>query len=368
MPTKSFFAVALFLLFAPFGARADAALQISEVMYDPDGTDAGREWVEIFNDGSSPVDLSEIFLLEANVKHKISAPLDGASLVLGAGSWALIADKADLFSADYPNVSPVFDSVFSLSNSGERLALVDADGDEYSFAEWGAGSGATSSKSWQRLGLTFVAAAATPGAANADREDPPSVPGAASSSPSTISAHSGTRGVTTVRRESSMMVDAGRARVVPAGAELSIDPALEGSPRASFLWAWGDGAESKGRRGRHTYRFPGTYAVVLNARGLGGAVATSRTVVTALAVQVAVSVTRDGPDLAVLIESQASQEINLGGFTLEAGGESFVLPKDTILLPRGSLAVPNDLARLPVDAGEAVVLRRPDGRALGPST
>lgn len=353
------------MFLAPFGARAAAALQISEVMYDPDGTDAGREWVEIFNDGSAPVDLSEIFLLEANVKHKISPALPEDSPVLAAGGRAVIADRADLFSADYPHVSPVFDSAFSLSNSGERLALVDADGDEYSFAEWGSGSGATAGKSWQRLGLTFVAAAATPGAANADREDPP---GAASSSLTAISAHSGTRGVTTVRREASIQVDAGRARVVPTGAELDIDPVLEGSPRASFLWSWGDGAESKGRRGSHTYRFPGTYAVVLNARGIGGAVATSRTVVTALAVQAAVSVTRDGEDQAVLIESRSNQEINLGGFTLEAGGESFLLPRDTILLPKGSLAVPNDLAKLPVGEDQTVVLRRPDGRALEPAT
>lgn len=356
-------AIALILLLRADGAQA---MQISEVMYDPDGTDAGREWVEVWNDGPSAVDVGGMFLLEADVRHKISSTGSGASTLVPAGGRAIIADKPELFSADYPSVSPVFDSAFSLSNSGERVALVSADGDEYSYAEWSSGSAASAGKSWQRAGVSWVAAKATPGAENADREDPPAAPVAASgaASPVAISAHSGTGGVTTVRRAPELLVDAGRARVVPVGAELVVEPLIEGPGRASFTWSWGDGQTSRGRVGRHTYRFPGTYIVVLNARGTGGALATSRTVVSALAPQVAASVGGEGEDLSILIESASDQEINLGNFLLEAGGESFALPEDTIVLPGSSLRVPNSTARLPVQVGESVSLRRPDGRPV----
>jgi hypothetical protein len=80
---------------------------------------------------------------------------------------------------------------------------------------------------------------------------------------------------------------------------------------------------------------------------------------------VAASVGGEGEDLSILIESAADQEINLGNFLLEAGGESFTLPEDTIVLPGGSLRVPNSAARLPVQVGETVSLRRPDGRPVG---
>jgi hypothetical protein len=339
------------------------ALQISEVMYDPDGTDTGREWVEVWNDGAVPVDLASVFLFESDVRHKISGVMPGAPTSLAAGERAIVADKPDLFLADYPNVSPVFDSAFSLSNSGERISLVSATGDEHSYAEWGTGSGATSGKSWQRSGDGWLAAAATPGAANADRETAPATP--TSVEPSAISAHSGTGGLTTVRREPGLAVDAGRDRVVPVGAEIGIDPEVDGSSRVSFTWVWGDGHTSRGKRGKHVYRYPGTYAVVLNARGAGGAVATSRTTVSAVPAEVAIlAEAGDEGETRLVIRSASRHELNLGGFDVEAGDSVFTLPPDTILLPGGEIILDAVTLGLNLSAGGSAALRRPDGRAV----
>jgi hypothetical protein len=358
-----------FILLASVGVAAIGypanvwALQISEVMYDPDGTDAGREWVEVWNDGAAPVDLASVFLFEADVRHKISGVTPGAPTSLAAGERAIVADKPDLFLADYPNVSPVFDSAFSLSNSGERIALVSATGDEYSYAEWGTGSGATGGKSWQRAGDGWVAATATPGAANADREVAPSAP--ASVEPSAISAHSGTGGLTTVRREPDLAVDAGRDRVVPVGAEIGIDPEVDGASRASFTWVWGDGHTSRGKRGKHVYRYPGTYAVVLNARGAGGAVATSRTTVSAVPAEIAIlAEAGEEGETRLVIRSASRYELNLGGFGVEAGDSDFTLPPDTILLPGGEITLDGAAFGLNLGAGGSAALRRPDGRAV----
>jgi thiamine phosphate synthase YjbQ (UPF0047 family) len=48
-------AVAVFVLSSQ---HATAAVTINEIMYDPDGSDTNREWVELYNDGGSSVDLS----------------------------------------------------------------------------------------------------------------------------------------------------------------------------------------------------------------------------------------------------------------------------------------------------------------------
>lgn len=98
-----------------------SALRLNEVMYNPPGSDSNREWIEVYNDETLAVDMSEIRLVENDVNHIISAY--GQS-TLEPGEFALITQSpADLL-ADYPEYSGLlFISSFSLSNSGETLAL-----------------------------------------------------------------------------------------------------------------------------------------------------------------------------------------------------------------------------------------------------
>jgi hypothetical protein len=358
-------ALALALLPVP----ALATLEVSEVMYDPSGTDSGREWVEVRNASASSVDLTKWTLLESEVNHRIAAHGAGP-VTLAPGERAIVADKPDLFLLDYPDVGPVFDSAFSLSNSGERIALVSPEGAEMSAAEWSAGSDATDGRSWQRSGVAWLAALPTPGQENADRESAPaatSTPtssGSSSSGGSQVSAHSGTGGLTKVTRQPEIRVDAGRSRVVPAGVELLVEPAVEGASHIGYAWSWGDGSSSKGKKGRHAYRSPGTYVVVLNARGSNGAAATSRTLVEVIEARVAVEAIADEDGGAVRLASGSNRELNLGGFELEAGGESLDLAPDTILLPGGEVVVPAGRLGEAIALGAEVRLRRPDGKIV----
>lgn len=361
MKTKILCSLAISVLFlVPLETYA---LVIAEVMYDPDGTDSGREWVEVWNDGSSAFDVTSAVLLEGDVRHRISA-VSGASPVLEPGERAIVADKADIFTAEYPNVARVFDSAFSLANAGERLSLVRADGAEFSWVEWSESSGATGGKSWQVSGGSWIAAAATPGASNAVAEQVPTQAGGEEPPVKAISAHSGTGGLTKVTREPAMLLDAGRERVVPVGAEIEIRPTVDGASRASISWSWGDGDSSKGKVGRHRYRFPGTYAVVANARGAGGALSTSRTVVTAIPVAVSASAVSVDGELAVRLDSASSYEVNLGGFRVETPDYSYELPLDTIVLPNSFALIPAGLVGEKISLETKVSLRRPDGKIV----
>ena len=51
---------------------AYANILINEVMYDVEGTDTDREWIEVYNDGSESVDLSTYKLFEANTNHGLT--------------------------------------------------------------------------------------------------------------------------------------------------------------------------------------------------------------------------------------------------------------------------------------------------------
>ena len=128
MPVKNFFVFLFIFLFFSAVRFADGQILITEVMYDlEEGSDSGREWIEIKNSGGETIDMTGWKLFEANVNHSI-ASTSGAGFSVSAGGYAVIADNHSKFLADWPDFSGVlFDSVFSLGNVGEIVAIKNPD-------------------------------------------------------------------------------------------------------------------------------------------------------------------------------------------------------------------------------------------------
>jgi hypothetical protein len=150
--------------FLPYFAFAN--VEINEIMYDlKTGTDSGREWVEIFNNSDTPVDLSAFKFFEGDTNHKLK--LAQGDVKLGAKNYAVIVSDIVKFKIDWPNFSgTILDSTFSLSNSGEILAIKDTDKilDEFTYQSslGGAGDG----KSLQKINGVWTPATPTPGIEN----------------------------------------------------------------------------------------------------------------------------------------------------------------------------------------------------------
>lgn len=119
---------AALLLVMAIPLSTSAQVIITEIMYDlREGSDSGREWIEVYNAGAAPIDLSTWKIVESGKNHKITA-VQGS---FGPGTFAVIADNAVKFKVDHPDyVGVLFDSAFSLNNNGERVALFDATGKE----------------------------------------------------------------------------------------------------------------------------------------------------------------------------------------------------------------------------------------------
>ena len=101
--------LAFFVLFMGFigSSAAYAQVEITEIMYDLEGGDAGLEWVEIHNTGGSVVDLTQWRFFEADVNHKLGIIYgDG---ILGAGEYGVIVSDVSPI-----KTGEVFDSSFSL--------------------------------------------------------------------------------------------------------------------------------------------------------------------------------------------------------------------------------------------------------------
>lgn len=99
-----------------------AEIIISEIMYDVEGSDANREWIEIYNNGSSSVNISDYHFFEAGIHHGLNSD---EKISLGSGEYAVIVQNVSQFISEYSSVRNILKSSFSLNNSGEELAISD---------------------------------------------------------------------------------------------------------------------------------------------------------------------------------------------------------------------------------------------------
>jgi len=120
------------LFMAPVFAASDD-LTITEIMYDPEDTDTGNEWLEVFNRGT------EELLLKGGAassswrfidQFKDGLPQDGhkhtlsADVSLGPEEFLIISNNPANFLLNYPGYSgKIVKSSFSLLNESSSLAL-----------------------------------------------------------------------------------------------------------------------------------------------------------------------------------------------------------------------------------------------------
>lgn len=124
--TKKFdfqsFLLALFFVIALLASVYSAAgLRINEIMYNPYGSD-DSEYIEIFQGPEEGcVNVTELRLFENNVSHSINF-IDNVSFFCGYG--VIVSDfNAFVLAYNAANSSSIAKSSFSLSNSGEFIAL-----------------------------------------------------------------------------------------------------------------------------------------------------------------------------------------------------------------------------------------------------
>jgi hypothetical protein len=344
---------------------ADAEVLISEVMYDLEsGSDTGREWVEVFNAGAGAVTLIDWKLFEADTNHGITAFSGGETLASGA--YAVIADNPTKFLADWPGFSGLlFDSAFSLSNTGETIAirtpeLATSDSVTYQ-SSWGAGgNGHTLQRAASNSGI-FTSGAPTPGSgalAVSQSSDAGASSGSSGSPQETHTSSSQAPVPSYVPAlEPQLFAYAGKDRDAIAGADVlfeglaydkdgnSIDPSL-----VRFLWTFGDGGSTNGQKVLHRFAEPGRYAVVLDlARSVNSA--STRVIVNVHPVSIVLSL-RNG---AVVLTNTSGRELDLSGWHVRAGPSTFTFPQNSIILVGASVPFTREITGLGAYADTALL-------------
>lgn len=358
------FLISIILLAA--AAPAFAGVVITEIMYDLDGlSDTGREWIEIQNNGSSQIDLAGWKLFEANTNHGITAA-GSQTFVLPAGAYAVIADNVEKFLADWPSFSGTFfDSLFSLSNTGEALALrnselADSDAVTYS-SDWGAqGDG----KSLQKIGGGWVAALPTPGFGPVGEEPTQQTAGSSGGEVSNTGV-----GVPLEMSESVSKIKAGAGadRTVLAGAEVVFEGSADGFTDATadkirFHWNFGNGKTGEGNKVAHVFSFPGTYEVFLTV-SFAGVSASDSVKITAVENPVVVSEIKYGKFIEIYNASPRKIDFSKFGLSF-AGAQPFYFPDGTFLVPWAYLALEHELFGFEIPQSGEIKILYPNGKIL----
>ena len=99
---------------------------ITEIMYNPEGTDANHEWIELYNNDTKAINITGWKFYESGTNHTLT--LAKGNMTIPVGGYAIIANNATMFLIDHPACNcTVIDSSFSLNNTvGEYIALRNA--------------------------------------------------------------------------------------------------------------------------------------------------------------------------------------------------------------------------------------------------
>ena len=359
---RTFF-VSIILLAA--AAPAFAGVVITEIMYDLDGADTGREWVEIKNTGSSQVDLTDWKLFEANTNHGITAA-DPQTLMLPASAYAIIADRVEKFLIDHPNFTGIlFDSSFSLSNTGETIGIRNSEAADIDSVAYSSGWGAAGDgNSLQKAGNEWIAALPTPGAPNANTSTQ-SQAVSEEESPQTSSEGGGP--VEMAESSSKIKASAGADRTVLAGAEVVFEGSAEGfvdatADKIRFHWNFGDGKTGDGNKVAHKFSFPGIYEVLLTVSFAGISVSDSAKI-TVVENPVVLSEIKYGKFIEIY--NASARKIDFSGFGLALGGaKPFYFPEGTFLSPWAYLALDGELLGFEIPQSGEIKILYPNGKVL----
>lgn len=314
------------------------ALVISEVMSNPVGTDDGREWVEVFNNTESAVDLSGLTISIKGGNYIVVTPVQGGT-TLEPNAYAIIGSTVSSqtkFLQDYSNYTGILlKSSIGLVNTG--ITSIDI---KLSGATSDSLSSYTPAKEGHTLALinnSFTLSDPTPGT-----ENQPSV--SSNSSTSTISPPATTDNQTTVAQRSPPSPDIvfymPNEKIVIAGAETDFSTRVltrSGKKIDGLIcnWSFGDGGQSEGTSTKYRYAYPGRYIAQVEGNN-GYVTGVGRMTVRVVPPDIFITKIDTGKyGLYVDILNPNNYDLDLSQWKLSINGSIFPFPKNTLIAGNG---------------------------------
>ncbi|MDZ7726205.1 MAG: lamin tail domain-containing protein [Candidatus Campbellbacteria bacterium] len=345
MNKKQLIFIAILLSSYALPSFAFAQIEITEIFYDRKGTDSGFEWVEIYNGSAQSVNITELGFFENDTNHRIENFL--GSTDLSANSHAVLADDPDKFLQDFPQYEgAVFDSVFSLNNTGELIAFKDASGNiidsvQYD-SEWGAGGNGASLQKQENA--DWIEGLPTPGEENTTTvfEPPNEEEGASEDTKDSDSEDSFSNLESEWPFEDEdLYLSAGENKRAFVGEDVRFigRAKFEGGEKVGgrdLIWAFGDGKGDRGDVVRHSYDRPGFYSVILLVEHDNN---TYRDRVKIEVVETNSLALNDATEEWVEVRNESPYELDVSDWRIEKEDRAITFAKGTHILPEEIMSV-----------------------------
>ena len=370
----------LLVLISIFGFRiARADVIINEIMYNPNGSDTGKEWIELFN--SSNTESVNIISGKSSSAWRFD---DGSTslhyinedLTIPPNGYAVLADDKNTFLSEYPNFSGLIaDTSMSLDNSG-IVKIWNGDDPRLLIASqaYNNSLGADNDgNSLQLVGSSWIAAIPTPGAQNQAIENTSNdTSGNSTNDNNTTSdnintnsnsisslSSGGSNSVTTKTKTKSesptIKVKILANDVAFVGQPTEFDSSVLGYSNEKLVlgklfWNFGDGSSleqtNNFQKINHIYLYPGEYATSLEYYSNGFAAtpdAINKMKIKVTPMSVSISKIGDAKDFFIELTNNADYDIDISGWTISANNKNFVLPKDSMILSKQPMIVPGKI-------------------------
>lgn len=346
---KKLILVGFIFLFSSNLARAE--VRINEIMYDLEGSDAGGEWVEIYNDSNTTVDLSTFKFFEAETNHGLVVFQGDANI--GAYNYAVIVSDNIKFKTIWPDFSgTIFISNFSLHNDGEALAIKDESLNIVDTVTYNSSQGANGNgNSLSKINNVWVGVTPTPGLIN-KTANTINEASSGSSSGSSISSTNITETKTKIVEEVKIKTQITSNTFGFVGIPLSLQATTYGHQGeklyyGKYFWNFGDGDSkevklTESQPFSHTYFYPGEYVIMLDYyQNYYSNIpdAFSQIVVKIIGADISISGVGDEKDFFIELSNNTDFNADISNWILVSNEKKFTIPRNTILASKKKMII-----------------------------
>ena len=345
----TFIFLILFLFFPlNFGFGEEAVkVVINEIAWMGTEASSSDEWIELYNPTDKEIDLTG-WKLEGPGKKGIE--LKGS---ISANGYFLLERTDD---NTVPGIKA--DQIYtgSLSNSGEKLRLIDEKEKEIDVVDCSKGWFAGNKESRQTMERINPFLSGNDENNWADSKNPGGTPRAKNSQFSTES-------------PLPLSADAGSDVISLVGKEITFDGSGSTGEIKEYLWNFGDGTTTKGKIVTHSYNFPGEYYVSLKVSN-DKTKSTDLIKVTIFSSSIFISEFLPNPEgedsgkewIEIVNTSERIEDISHWGISTDREEITFVFPEGSYISPRGFLLLPSSVTNISLsNNGGSVFLFYPSG-------
>lgn len=343
------------IFFSSFGL-AKAEVVINEIAWKGTPTNS-NEWLELANTGAS-VDISGWTIKDGETPAQLNITIPTGTTIINGGFYVVKRNNSDVTPYD---LSVAFSG--GLKDAGEKLILADSTGTPKQTLDFSGGwpdPGMTSENTMQWDGSSWISSTPTSGAENQTTNSAPSNDsdnsdsgssddsvGGGSSSGSSSSSPSKPKVIPNPTMQLNIIAN----KLAFAGQPFEMQTNVFGLVNEKVVlgrayWSFGDGSSleqiNNFEKFSHTYYYPGDYVVFLEyyKDSFTESPEISKTMkIKVIPTTVVISKVGDVRDFFVELSNNASSDIDVSNWIINANGKFFVLPKHTMIISQKQMTI-----------------------------